>query len=293
LDIELEAILVDPKARLKLNFAAPNNIEVAHYPSSFILGRRFKNAATIPYLGCAAFVSTAVSMNMSLDLKFAKKLQVHSLDDEECELAQDSMYRCIGHEISLNGETYVLSQGTWYCVKSDFIKDVRARLQGIQFPDKKLIAWNETEHEGEFNTRAAHNDSELILLDAKNISIGGGKSKIEFCDLLHLRTKTLYFVKKPSAASGLSHLVEQVRRTDENFFKVDESFRVDAAKKLKSLGHSDVSWLESRPKRSDWTICLVLMGKNLTELSFFPQSALARLAKECAEKGFTVTFQAV
>jgi uncharacterized protein (TIGR04141 family) len=293
LDNELDAVLVDPVARLKLVFAVPSSIEVTQYPSKFVLGRRLKSSATIPYLSCAAFLSAAAAMQMPLNLQFSKLLQVHSLDHEEGLLAQDKMYRCIGHEVSMNGETYVLSQGTWYCVKTDFINDVRKRLQEITSPTRKLIDWNEIEHEGAFNMRAAVVDSELILLDAKNISTGGGRSKIEFCDLLHLETKTLYFVKKPSAASGLSHLVEQVRRTDENFFRVDESFRIDAAAKLISIGHSEVSWLESRPVRSEWTICLVLMGKKLSELSFFSQSALARLAKEYQEKGFKVAFQKV
>jgi uncharacterized protein (TIGR04141 family) len=293
LDVELDKIINDPSARLRLYFSFPTNSGTTQYPTNFSLGRRSTNAASIPYLSSAAFVAAATSADLSFNLEFTKRLQVHALDDDGNVLAQDKMYSCIGYELSANGETFVLSQGTWYCVKSNFINDVRQRLSNIKGPTKALTIWNQIDHEGEFNLKAAESDPELILLDAKNISTGGGNSKIEFCDLLHLKTKTLYFVKKPSSASGLSHLVEQVRRTDENFFRVDESFRIDAAIKLMEMGHLDVSWLECRPKRTEWTICLVLMGKSLSELSFFSASALARLAKEYEEKGFTVVFQAV
>jgi uncharacterized protein (TIGR04141 family) len=53
----------------------------------------------------------------------------------------------------------------------------------------------------------------FLSFDAKNIMFGGGQSKFEFCDILHMKSKTLFFAKIPSKSSGISHLVERVRRT--------------------------------------------------------------------------------
>jgi len=49
---------------------------------------------------------------------------------------------------------------------------------------------------------------------------------LEFCDLMHLKSETLYFVKQPTASAGMSHLCEHVRRSAENFFSYDDDFRM-------------------------------------------------------------------
>jgi uncharacterized protein (TIGR04141 family) len=45
-----------------------------------------------------------------------------------------------------------------------------------------------------------------------------------------LKTKTLLFAKIASKSSGMSHLVEQVRRTAELLFSTDAGYRRELAK---------------------------------------------------------------
>jgi uncharacterized protein (TIGR04141 family) len=62
---------------------------------------------------------------------------------------------------------------------------------------------------------------------------GGNQSKFEFCDLLYMQSKTMYFPKIASKSSGMSHLVEQVRRTTELLFSADGTYRQALAKVFK------------------------------------------------------------
>jgi uncharacterized protein (TIGR04141 family) len=62
------------------------------------------------------------------------------------------------------------------------------------------------------------------------LRIGGGQSQLEFCDVAHMQTKTLFFVKNPSRSAGVSHLIEQARRTTELLFSADDTYRKELAK---------------------------------------------------------------
>jgi uncharacterized protein (TIGR04141 family) len=106
---------------------------------------------------------------------------------------------------------------------------------GIPAPAKLLAAWNQVDDEGTYNDRCAKKDKSLLHFDKKDVWYGGGQSRFEFCDLMHLGTKRLYFVKVPSKSSGMSHLVEQTRRTVELFFGPDPGFRTALEKKIKKL----------------------------------------------------------
>lgn len=91
-------------------------------------------------------------------------------------------------------------------------------------PNTLLPAWNGTDDEGAYNI-ACGNLGPFLNCDAKNIFYGGGSSQLEFCDLVDLNRKTLFFAKIVSKSSGMSHLIEQVRRTAQLLFSVDDSYR--------------------------------------------------------------------
>lgn len=111
---------------------------------------------------------------------------------------------------------------------------------------------------------------------------------------MHLPTRTLYFVKHPTGSAGVSHLCEQVRRTVEMFFAPDPSYRKKLIERVKAAGKGwSVDWMDSQPKRHEWNLCLVLMGKQINQLPFFAKCGIARLLRELEKGGFNVFFQAV
>jgi uncharacterized protein (TIGR04141 family) len=157
-----------------------------------------------------------------------------------------------------------------------------------------LCAWNQGDHEGAYNEATCNVDPDRWLFDKRLVHFGGGRSKFEFCDVMHFPSKTLYFVKHPTGSAGVSHLCEQVRRTAENFFYPNPDFRERLRTQILEMKLPwGTSWLEVKPERHEWTLCLVLMGKPLGQLPFFAKAGVARLVRELERDGYTVAFQAV
>lgn len=121
-------------------------------------------------------------------------------------------------------------------------------------PKIALPAWNDVESEGEFNLRCGK-IAAFYGFDAKNIVFGGGKSKFEFCDIFHPKSSTPYFAKIPSKSSGMSHLVEQVRRTAELLFSADGAYRKELTKAFQRYHNgADTAGLKTRPKHREWNL---------------------------------------
>lgn len=208
-------------------------------------------------------------------------------------IQKSTVFDCLGVEISVSGRTLVLSEGRWFEVAESFAKRVNDHVASLAEPSVLLPLWDGTARESEFNDAAA-DAIEGILCDARLIGFGGGHSTFEFCDILHLPSKTLYFAKIASRSSGMSHLLEQVRRTAELFFGTDGGYRPKVAGALlKADSKCDVAWLDEKPKRDDWTLCLVSMGRGATGLPFFAKAGLYRLVTGLENAGYRVCFQHV
>lgn len=295
LEVRLDGVLGGSRASQVVSLAAPaERSGDKPYPQHFVVGRMTANAASEPYLTLSGWQRYLGSTRRVPSVASAKETRVHLLDEDKTKFDDCSMYQCIGAEIGLRGVTHVLSSGTWYAADHRFIQSTNGTLRTIGTPPFALTAWDGIANEGPYNATAAAAHADLWLLDKELISYGGGTSRFEYCDIMHLPTKTLYFVKHPSGSAGVSHLCEQVRRTAEIFFDSDPSYREKLAQKITRSGKGwRVDWLEEQPRRHEWNLCLVLMGKSLRDLPFFAKCGVARLLGELQKRGFNVTFQAV
>jgi uncharacterized protein (TIGR04141 family) len=294
LDNLLAGVLAGPRPESSISLAAPGERNGDKpYPQHFVIGRMSATAATSPYLMFASWQRLVQSKGDPMDLNAAKNTRVHLLDEDKEEIGVCSIYACIGAEVTLNGVTHVLSSGSWYAADRQFILSTNQALATLGTPTLALKAWNMIDHEGPYNEDAAAADPDLWLFDKELVSFGGGASRFEFCDIMHLPTKTLYFVKHPAGSAGVSHLCEQVRRTAETFFDPDPAYRLKLTDRVVAVGKGwDTSWLAMQPKRHEWNLCLVLMGKQLNALPFFAKCGIARLLGELQRRGFNVSFQA-
>ncbi|PZN34688.1 MAG: hypothetical protein DIU71_01890, partial [Proteobacteria bacterium] len=108
------------------------------------------------------------------------------------------------------------------------------------------------------------------------------------------RENYLFFAKIPSRSSDCSHLVEQVRRTVELLFSVDDSFRKGLMKTMKKhYPRAARGWLDRRPVPGQWKFCLVSLGKDKAELPFFAKCGVRRLARNLDQLGHPLYFAAV
>jgi uncharacterized protein (TIGR04141 family) len=295
LDALLDANLAKPNAAHSISLAAPSERSGEKpYPQHFVIGRMSAEPATSPYLTFASWKRHLKASGMALGLEAATVTRVHLLDEDKKVIESCSMYQCVGAEVSLGGVTHVLSSGNWYAADLQFIASTNAMLATLTAPAHALAAWNSVDHEGPYNAGACVADPALWLFDKELVSFGGGASRFEFCDMMHWPTRTLYFVKHPAGSAGVSHLCEQVRRTAEIFFSTDPSYRKKLEERISEVGKGwDVTWLAAQPKRHEWHLCLVLMGKQVSALPFFAKCGVARLLGELQRGGYNVSFQAV
>lgn len=260
---------------------------------SYVFGRMSKSPATTPYLLISSWMAYLESRGLKPSVAAAKDTPIHLMDESKEPIDRCTAFQCFGYELSLEARQYILSSGIWYEVSANFLNKINGVAGSIPSPKTKLPKWEQPENEGEFNRRCAQ-QAGFLGFDAKNLMYGGGQSKFEFCDFLHVGSKTLFFAKIASRSSGMSHLVEQVRRTAELFFSVDEGYRNELSKKFKQH-HNIVNngWLKERPKHGEWNLCLVSLGKPAMKLPFFARCGLVKLYNELKSQGHEVSFTAV
>ena len=235
---------------------------------SYIFGRLSKNAATTPYLTIGGWTSMLEKAGKKASVAESRRSPIRILDENKETVSKSTVYDCFGYEVAYNGNQFVLSSGTWYAVVSKFIQRINALVKNIPAPKLSLPKWNEREREGEFNARCCK-ALKLLHFDAKNMNFGGGHSQLEFCDIFDAKSKTLLFAKIASKSSGMSHLLEQVRRTSELLFSTDPAYRKELSELFKKQ-HPKAArdWLTARPHNGEWELCLVSLGRPAEKLPF-------------------------
>jgi uncharacterized protein (TIGR04141 family) len=291
LENTLDQELKDGVAEKKIVMLTPTNLrEESQTTESYVFGRMTKAPAMVPYLFVESWLSYLEREKLEKTVSAARGTSIHLLNDENESFARYSVFQCFGYELSFAGKQYVLSSGNWWEVSHDFLTKVDQGVAKLSPPEIELLPWNQVESEGEYNKRCGQ-VAGFTFYDAKNLRYGGGQSQLEFCDLLHLKNKTLYFAKIPTKSSGMSHLVEQVRRTTELFFSPDDEYRKELRRLTKVLHKGlSVGWLETRPRQGDWNICLVCLGKSATKLPFFARCSLFTLDRALRTAGHKVSF---
>ena len=295
LNARLDADLKSGKAQKRLVLFTPTyRHDADQVVDSYIFGRRARSAVTRPYLLLESWESYLKERSLEPTVQSANETAVHLLSGVEEEPRRTNVYQCFGYQLSLNEKEYVLSSGIWYEVATDFLSKTNSEVAKIPAPRIKLPSWQNAETEPQYNTRCGNIDG-FLSMDAQHLRVGGAQSKFEFCDVLHLESKTLYFAKIPSKSSGMSHLLEQTRRTAELFFAPGDSTYRKALARVIRTHHKGVptAWLDEKPKNGDWNLCLISLGRKKEDLPFFAKCGLARLCRELRRQGHEVSFQNV
>lgn len=198
-----------------------------------------------------------------------------------------SIYRCLNAEIHENGDTYILTNGSWYRVSTDFVAVVSDYLQTIQDTSLVLPPYNDPD-EGAYNTRAATTSgSPLALMDQNMILYGGSPGGIEFCDL-YSKDKRIVHVKRYAGSGALSHLFGQAA-VSASAFATDQQFRKLVNAKLpRPFRLPDSS---KRPTPGEYEIVFGIISRSATRdtIPFFSRVNLRRVTQTLRAMGYTVT----
>lgn len=199
-----------------------------------------------------------------------------------------SAYQCVCFEVDDGNETYLLSGGKWYRIASSFVQGVNDFVAAMPRSTLKLPACQDVA-EGEYNIKVSASDPEFYtLLDAKNVSYGGGHSKIEVCDLL-TADRRLVHVKKYGGSSILSHLFAQAAVSGELLF-MDADFRAKANLLVpRSKRFPD----RLRPADYEVVLAIVTWSKKELTLPFFSRVSLRAATRRLRGFGYKVSMLAI
>lgn len=164
------------------------------------------------------------------------------------------IYQCIYCELIFEEDAYSLTNGKWYKIDRDFLKNLDDSIQEIPVSDIHLPSYTEKTEE-EYNKKVVNNSAGMyVLMDKQNISYGGGVSKIELCDI-YSNDKKLIHVKRYGGSSVLSHLFSQGLISTELILS-DGNFRALVNKKLPKTHKLPAKG--TRPNASEFEVIYVI-----------------------------------
>lgn len=201
-----------------------------------------------------------------------------------------SAYQCIYFETEHDGETYLLNLGRWYRIEKSYVEQVNQYIAEIDKCTLVLPGWKPKETEPKYNKRAWKLIDDAVFMDAENLSFGGGRSKVEFCDIMTKNPRRLIFVKRYRGSSALSHLFSQAVVTARTL-KIDAAFRKLVNDNLPTSHRFAVSEVTS----SEWEIVFAIMSRSLNDLvlPFFSRVTLMVAHEQLRAMGFKVSLQKV
>lgn len=197
-----------------------------------------------------------------------------------------SVYRCLNAEVDLDQKKYILNDGDWYNIDSSYVTDVDQFYKSI--PDSKVVLPPyDSKTEPEYLKVVVAGSSDYALMDRKEVMIGGGRSRVEFCDL-YSKNKEMIHVKQYGGSSVLSHLFSQALVSGDCFLHEAE-FR-EKVNELLPQGFKFADTV-AQPVVKDFEICIAVMSKEkgALELPFFSKVSFKHAVKALHNFGYKVS----
>ena len=149
-----------------------------------------------------------------------------------------SLYKCLYGELLLDGKQYVLNEGGWYLVDTNYYTAVERLYNGMErsnivFPKwrPRIVGGKEKfELEKDYNKRLADSDEMFCNMDRDLVYPQGNQDKIEFCDV-YSQARQIIHVKRNGGSELIGHLLNQgmvsanLLLTDEFRNKLNSKFR--------------------------------------------------------------------
>lgn len=278
----LAAVQTDPPDRCW--FAVPEPIEWNR-----VAGFRFRQGtkhAIVHDISIQAFIEDSGIRPQDITIDLLHERSVMAVNGDDMKMNAWSVYRCVYCEVEHGDDTFLLTGGKWYRIETDFVRQVNEFFANVPRADARLqLPLYDDATEGAYNARVAEADPvKYALMDEKHIMMGGGHSKVEFCDLL-ANGRVLIHVKRYGGAGVLSHLFSQGMVSGQLFVS-DGTFRQKVNEKLpEAFRLRDPA---ARPNPGDYQIIFAVVsresGDKLT-LPFFSRLT-TRYAVQNLNQGF-------
>lgn len=207
-----------------------------------------------------------------IDLKKLKSDHIRRFGVSD-EVPEDrfSTYEAVIFEVEDAGFLYILTGEEWYRVDHDHVKEVELELATIPLCGIALPDAHRGEFEGAYNARVcAASGGAFDLLDCKTVKYGGGRSKVEVCDILTDAGQFVH-VKSKIKSATLSHLFTQGTASAQAFR--DSRFRAVARAKCAA---SHAHFFDGNPDPANHEIVFAIMTTSPGDI----RNALPFLSKQ-------------
>lgn len=143
-----------------------------------------------------------------LDVGQLRSGSIWAVDGDGSDHTRWTAWKCLVGEFVVDGESYVLDEGDFFRVRTDYLRDLDAEIEGIPTSSVVLPPSTASTREEDYNREAAASSADFVLLDRRLVRITGRTTPIEVCDLLST-SRQLIHVKRHLGSSDLSHLFAQ------------------------------------------------------------------------------------
>jgi uncharacterized protein (TIGR04141 family) len=216
-----------------------------------------------------------------------KRRKVHAVSQLTGEVIESwTVYRCLYCEIEQGNETYLLNNGKWYRVGTDFRQRINEQFTKVPRCELHLPQYDD-KSETEYNARIVKQfPSQFELLDKKLIKCSGQYDKIEFCDLLGKDKKIIHVKRYAGGSAPLSHMFAQAVVSG-SLLRRDSDFR----KQVINLLSEPFQNLIHEPETDEYEIVLAIVSKSKHDLTipFFSRVNLNNAWVRLQELGYRVS----
>lgn len=294
--------ITDPAVIGRLQAALIEDIQVGNFDNIFLSSpttvdfqehigflypkEREKTSEKHPDLRIEDYVNRAGAHNITIERLKSDQIRHYRTSDGNFS-DRFSVYDSIIYEKRESDFLYTLTDGDFYKIDSDHVKNVEEEIKNIcvcslSLPDAKI-----GEIEKDYNERVCNSDpNSFHLLDRKSVSFGGKYSKIEVCDILTADGKFIHVKPKIKSAS-LSHLFNQGLVSAQCF--KDRRFREKAAEKCASPFKE---FFNKEPNPAEHEVIFAIIttspGDIRSALPFFSKQSLINAASTISALGHPV-----
>ena len=232
-----------------------------------------------------------------VDAAYLRRHCLFAVDEDGDTVYRWPVWRCLGGEFELDGDTYALDDGEFFVIEREFLRQLDQQLgallrkASLPLPPARR---GTKEHDYTAQAVAAARHA-FVLLDKRTVTIRHHTTPVEICDIF-TRDRQLVHVKRYLASRELSHLFAQ-GYVSATLIQQYEEFRSAAQEKInEAAGNSGVCLTGPHGfTASDFEVTYAIIAdwgkRTFTEaLPFFSKVNLLRVAEDLTRRGFKVSY---
>lgn len=265
------------------------------------------------------YIQTLRDKKVSISGLQNRNIYIYNLESEE-KYPKWKVFQCLVAEITDNNDkSYILSNGQWRLISTDFKQIVLNYLTNNNVEFDKTFLLDELKNnitiydelskqnrEEVFNKECVKHNQKLFLFDKSKIDIANEK-RYEICDILSTNKYLIHVKKYKTGASSLSHLFTQAKLYSEaiiinpdtrstmiDFIEKDSQNRESVNINKNIDVFKTILPKTGRLKESDYTIVLCILTKDeikITDLPFMTQYEISKMDDYLRRnRGFNVKY---